>query len=454
MTSGTGLPDGWGYRIGAICIAVVVCSALAPAVTANPGMSFRGTTVSETTVAVGENVTVTSTVKNAGSSGGGYTFEFERDGVDFAEPRVSVPSQETRTVSRNVSFGEPGTYEVTVNDELAAVVTVQTARARIVAENETRRRIDVRANGTSQSESATVDLPQTSAAFGLERWSTRTGQSAFRQELTVYSNRSVVPETLPSSTDSTLLGVLTVNSTATVEQSTVQFRVERSALANSSLSRDEVVMYQPNGTTWDRLETAVVAERSDAVVYESTATRGSTYVVGTIDPNVDVASTTLRSAVTENGRLLTFEAVLNNTAPVATEHNSTLLVNGEQVNETRVSIPGAGESSVSLSYRVTEPGIYRLVLDESDPVRISLGQSELGTVESGAVTETTTETQEPTVDGSDENASEQALLSSTVFGLEVQYLLGGIGVALLLFLGILLILSGTDVGSSDDIDQF
>lgn len=444
---------GWGSRARTLCIVVLVCSALAPAVAGNPAMSFRGATISETTVAVGENVTVTATVKNAGSSGGGYTFEFERDGVDFAETRVSVPAQETRTVSRNVSFDAPGTYEVTVSDNEVAVVTVQTARSRVVAANESYRRIDVRANGVSESEPATVDLPATNASFGLERWSTRTVSSTFRQELRTYSDRSDVPLTLPSSADSTLLGVITVNSTATVEQSTVRFTVERSALANSSLTRDEVRMYQSNGTAWDRLETSVVAERSDSVVYESTATRGSTYAVGTIEPNINVAGTTLRSTVTENGRLLILNAVLTNTAPVATEHTSALLVNDERVNETQVSIPGAGNSSVSLSYQVTEPGIYRLSLDGSDPIRISLGSSELGTTSSEATVIERTESQTSTVEGGGESSSGQGLLPSTVAGIDTVYLLGGIAIALLLFSGIWLVMRESG-GGQDSFDSW
>ncbi|MDS0258833.1 PGF-pre-PGF domain-containing protein [Haloarcula sp. S1CR25-12] len=460
-----GSQNEWGSRIIALGLVVlVVGSMFASVAAAVPAMGFRGADVSATTVAVGENVTVSGTVVNVGSSGGGYTMEFTRNRTPFAERRVKVPSNEDRTVNVSVQFDQPGTYKISVNDNRAGYVTVKRARARVTSESDSQRRVNIRANSVSDSAPTELAIPASNRSFALERWSTTTGQSAFQQNLTEYTNRSAVPGELPTTEQSSLLGVVTYESNSSFEQTTMRFAVNKSAIANTSLRQDQVAVYQRNESSWDALETTVVEERTDRMVYEATATRGSTYAVGLINPSISVASTTIQTESIASGERVILNAVVENTGPVTGTYTGALRVNGETVNETTLTVAGGGETGLRLTHDITESGTYDFALNNESAGRLILSPGDVASSQSDSESADAEPTAAPTatpteMSGGDGGGALTGAIPATVFGIKTLYLGGGIAIALGAFIAILAVLrrnggGGGGGGRPDSFDQF
>jgi len=400
-------------------------TAFASAAAASPSMYFRGGSVSETSVIVGENVTVTGTVENVGDSSGGFTFEFERNNTEFASPRVTVESDERRSVNRTIRFDSPGTYEITVNDDLAGYVEVRPTDVRVDQETADERRLSVRARDVSTSAAQAYDVPAaTNRSFALERWSVRTVSGTYNQTLTEYSTPANASIPVPADDRATLVGLLTVSSDATVESTTTRFAVDRSSLQRAGLTESTVTVYQRNGTRWEAVATTVTESTTERVVYEASGTGGAAYAVGDIDTGVSVVDSTLRTDATDSGQRITLEATVSNDGSVDTPYDAAMLVDGAQVNSTTVTVPGDGERTVVLAHEVTEADSYEIALNDRNAgtVVITSGQVSDGSgsdAESGGVLDDVS-----------------VPLPATVFGIDSLYVAGGAGIVLGLLIGI------------------
>ncbi|MDS0284197.1 hypothetical protein [Haloarcula onubensis] len=459
-------PSHLGTRALALGLVVLlVGSMFASVAAAGSAIALRNADVSATTVTVGENVTVTANAVNVGDSGGGYTFEFKRNGTDygttwttFASRRVTLAADEYRSVNATVQFDEPGTYGIRVNDKRAGVVRVQSARTQVDSVSDTQRRVDVRANGVSTSEPTDFEVPPSNLSVGLERWSTTTGQSAFQQYLTEYTNRSEVPETLPSRADSTLLGVVTFESDDDFDEATMRLAVDSGALSNSTVAREDVTVYQRNGDIWERLETTLVAAEANRTVYEATVTRGTTYAVGRIDPNVSVANTSYGTTASAGGQRLYVDARVRNDAPIAGSYTGELRVNGEVMNRTTITVPASGEARVSLSHTVSEAGTYTLELDRTAVGSVLIAESQVGDTQSpGSSDADGTGSPTATATGVGESGDDAGLadaLPATVLGIDTLYVAGGLAIALGAFVAIWLLLRRGGDGGGGRPDSF
>ncbi|KAA9399627.1 peptidase [Haloarcula sp. CBA1130] len=95
--------------------------------------SVTDVAVSPREVRQGDRVDVTATVANANDIPGTIAVEFRRDGIVFAEQRLYLPPQATRTVTRTVALDEPGTVSLSAGDGRAAtavdvLVSTETAK--------------------------------------------------------------------------------------------------------------------------------------------------------------------------------------------------------------------------------------------------------------------------------------------------------------------------------------
>ncbi|AUV83057.1 hypothetical protein C2R22_16555 [Salinigranum rubrum] len=72
-----------------------------------------------------------------------------------------------------------------------------------------------------------------------------------------------------------------------VDRLRFRFSVNGSALADRSAAAEDVTLYRHNGTAWSALDTRVVNETNDTVVFEATSPGASTFVVGV--PETDAA---------------------------------------------------------------------------------------------------------------------------------------------------------------------
>ena len=451
-------PERQGQRVLAVGVAVLfVATAFASVAVAQSAIGFRTAEVSATEATVGENITVSAEAVNVGDSQGGYTFEFQHNGTDlgtgwvtFENRRVTIPANDDRRISANVSFDQPGTYRIRVNENGAGVVRVRPASARVASVNDTQRRIDIIANGVSATEPTQFDIPASNRSVTLQRWTTTTGQSAFQQHLTEYTDPAEAPGSLPAPTDATLLGVIEFGSDDEVQGSTMRVAVDDAALANSTLERDAVTVYQRNGTAWEPLATSVVSDGANRTVYEAAATRGTTYAVGRMTPNITVGNASSVSTGSDGGVRLILDARLQNTGPVAGPYRGVLRVNGEAVNATTVTVPAKGERSVSLSHEVTEAGQYRLSMNGTRAGSVFIPEGQLAGSTDGATNGTATPTGATGGDG----GSVEDALPETVLGIDTPYVLGGLAIALGAFAAILLLLRRGGEGGGGRPDDF
>ena len=454
-----------GQRVLALSLAVLLLgSVFASVAAADAAIGLRKAEVSATTVTVGENVTLNAEAVNVGDAGGGYTFEFESNGTEcgtrwcqFDTQRVTIPTQERRAVNTTIQFDEPGTYKIRVNGKSAGSVRVQSARTQVTSETDSQRRLDIRASGVSTTEPAEFDIPPSNLSVALTRWSPSTGQSAFQQYLTEYINRSEVPGTLPSPTHSTLLGVVAFESEDQFGEATMRIAVDDAVLANSTLDRDEVTVYQRTDTAWEPLTTTVATDGPNRTVYEATATRGTTYAVGRMNADISIANTSYRSTPAGGTVQLSIDARVRNDGPVAGTYRGAMGVNGETVTTTTVTVPAAGEANVSLTHAVTDAGQYRLALNRTQVGSVLISSSQVAAAESTDTPAPATEAGATAASGDGEiGDTVEGLVPSTVLGINTLYLAGGLAIALGTFVAILLLLrrGGDGGGGASSQDSF
>jgi len=422
-------------------VALLLTGAAVGTVAAQPALFVAGGSVESNTAVVGEAVNVTVVVKNAGSSGGGLTVPVKLNGSTVSTSRAVITSSDgSDRINETVQLDEPGLYVVTAGERNTKVGTIRASRAdaSVSAERADSRNISVRGRSVPTDESYALDLPPAAnRSFALERWTARTSASSYEQHLVEYSTASAAPVALPEDDAATVAGVVTVNSTAEIERATMRFSVNRSRLRALDLEQSEVTMYHRNGDRWEPLETSVAGTRTDSIVYETEATSFSTYAIGRIEPDVTVRSTAIQAGPTESGQRLQLEAALNNSGAVDGEYNLTLSVNGDAVNTTTATVPADGERTVKITHEVEEAGTYEMSLNGNRAGSIDISN---GDINSGS-------------GGSELLADDGPVLGplpATVFGFDTLYIGGGIGIALAVFFGILLVLRrGGDSGGGN-----
>jgi PGF-pre-PGF domain-containing protein len=441
---------------------LLVGAAFATSAAAVPQMVFRGSDVADETVLVGENVTVTATVENIGDSGGGFTLEYSRNGTQFASDRVTVSSETERHFNRSVSFDSPGAYEITVNGDTAGVVTVSRAVATVDSETADQRTVNVRARSAPTNESATVSPPSSNRSFALEQWSVHTQSANFNQVVTEYTNLSSSTVVLPPENESSLVGLLTADSNVTVENATMRFAIEDSRLDEAGIDQSQVTVFQHTDDSWEPLETTVVEQRTQSAVYEATGTSETEYAVGSIDASISVADTSLQTESTESSQLLRVVATLQNDGSVAGTYNGTLTVNGAEENATTVTVPAAGEETLTLTHEVTDAATYELALGDTSvgSVVITEGQVTSGSATDSGATESsvdggaTATADDQQTDGGASPAGDVLpdSVPATIFGIDTLYIGAGAGLVLGMLIGALVM--SRRGGGGDDMGGF
>jgi hypothetical protein len=102
--------------------------------------------------------------------------------------------------------------------------------------------------------------------------------------------------------------------------------------------------HKRDGDSWEPLETTVAEQGTESAVYEASGTEGTEYAVGSIDASISVTDTSLQTSGTESGQQLRVEATLRNDGSIDGTYDATLSVNGQQENESTVTVPADGET--------------------------------------------------------------------------------------------------------------
>jgi|GEM_PF-2590788 len=92
-----------------------------------PAFQVTDASLNTDTVTAGETFTVTATVENTGSGSGTYTLEIRADDSLITQQDVQLAAGESRQVTVDATWDQPGTWTITAGDVTAGDLTVESA---------------------------------------------------------------------------------------------------------------------------------------------------------------------------------------------------------------------------------------------------------------------------------------------------------------------------------------
>ncbi|EMA07730.1 hypothetical protein C437_09818 [Haloarcula vallismortis ATCC 29715] len=392
------------------------------------------------TILVGESVNITATVANIGSSGGAATIEYRVNRTTRASERVVLDAGSSVERTRAIEFDTPGTYSITVRsgpERSAGNVSVKPAIVETTRPDPNTRQLRIRAGTVSTNDPYELNVSgPTNQSFAVQSWTVNPSQQAFTQDVTEYTDPGAAGIPVPSGDDASVFGVVTASSSDGVEPSSMQFTVDRATLQSAGITASDVRVYHRVNESWEAAETSVVSEQPDHVVYEVDTRGASAYAIGRIEPSFTVTRTSVVSEQASDGHRVSIRGTVKNDGSASGTYDAQMLVDGEVVNETSVTVPPETEQTVTLSTVMTTPGQYQIGFSGIEAGEVRVTESQLQTSGDGGAepeaeptgTESAVQT-EPAVDGDGGFGP----LPATVMGISTVLILGGLLGALLLF---------------------
>jgi hypothetical protein len=424
-----------------ICAVALLLAATAagPAV-AEPSLFVSGASKDANEILAGESVNVTATVQNTGSSGGAMTVEYVVNGTTRATERVVVDAGSSVKRTRALEFDTPGTYRIKVKSpgKSAGNVSVKPAIVETTRPDSNTRQLRIRAGTVPTNEPYELNVSEpTNQSFAVQSWTVNASQQAFTQDVTEYTDPGVAGIPVPSGDDASVFGVVTAGSSDGVEPSSMQFTVDRATLQSAGITASDVRVYHRVSGSWKAAETSVVSEQPDRVVYEADTRGASAYAIGRIEPSFTVTRTSVVSEQGSDGHRVSVRGTVENAGSAPGTYDAQMLVNGEVVNETSVTVPAETEQTVTLSTVMTAPGTFQIGFNDIEAGEVQVTESQVQTDENGgaepgtepAGTEPAVQT-EPAVDGDGVGLGP---LPATIMGISTVLVIGGLLGAFLLF---------------------
>ncbi|MGM0370914.1 MAG: VWA domain-containing protein [Halobacteriota archaeon] len=380
----------------------------------SPAYSTVNHSANRTTAEVGDLIRFNKTIENVGSADGSYDAYLSHDGTILAEQTVSIPEDESRTISFVHQFEEAGEYEVLISHEPIATVTVTEPNNVSVdvraAANESR----VNGTITDAWTNDTVSIPMNDSGLVpaevavIKNVTVAVGDVnvtpahdvAFDFE--VLANETPPNGTEPVSEHVAQVRYLTVNSTLGAGLDGVEFEYVASA------NETTLYGYDAANATWTPLnQTAVNATES---VWHTNRSNASVYAVGVRQPSISVTDATLEANAIETGESTTALVTLSNEGVAAGTFNTTLRVNDRALSVERTTVPAGENRTVTFQVAPEQPGEYAVDVVDGPSMTLQVDAPQ---------TETPTATPTTTV-------PDASLTSVPGFG---------VGVALLAFIG-------------------
>ncbi|EMA23687.1 hypothetical protein C443_08483 [Haloarcula argentinensis DSM 12282] len=423
---------------------LLAVTAAGPAV-AEPSLFVSGASKDTNTILAGDSVNVTATVQNTGSSGGATNIEYVVNGTTRATERVVVDAGSSVERTRALKFDTPGTYRIKVQSpgKSAGRVRVKPAIVETKRMDQTTRQLKIRGGMVPTNEPYVMNVSRpANRSFALQSWTVNASQEAFTQDVTEYTDPSAADISVPSGDDASVFGVVTVGSSDGVEPSSMQFALNRSTLQQAGIAAQNVRVYHRVNGSWKAAETTVASEQPDRVVYEADTAGATAYAIGKLEPSFSVTRTSVVNEQATDGHRVTVRGTVENAGSSPGTYDAQMLVDGEVVNQTSVTVPADTEQTVTLSTVVTTPGTFQIGFNDVNAGEVQVTESQLQTDENGGAepkteptgTETAVQT-EPTVDGD----GGLGPLPATVMGISTVLVIGGLLGALLLF-GVVIVL--------------
>jgi len=431
--------------IGCVVALLLAATAAGPAGAA-PSLFVSGASKDTDTILAGESVNVTATVQNTGDSGGAMTVEYVVNGTTRATERVVVDAGSSVKRTRALTFDAPGTYSIKVKSpgKSAGNVSVKPAVVKTMRTDSTTRQLRIRGGTVPTNEPYEMDVSgPANQSFAVQSWTVSASQQSFTQDVTEYTDPTAANIPVPSDDHASVFGVVTVGSSDGVEPSSMQFTLNRSTLQSAGIAASDVRVYHRVNGSWQATKTTIVEEQTNHVTYEADTDGSTAYAIGQIEPSFSVTRTSIVNEQAADGHRVTVSGTVTNTGGATGTYDAEMVVNGEVVNETSVTLPADSEQTVTLSTVMTTAGEYQIGFNDVAAGEVQITQSQVQTDENGGAepsgeptgTEPAVQT-EPAVDGEDGGLGP---LPATVMGISTILVIGGL-VGALLLIGIVIAL--------------
>lgn len=318
-------------------------------------------------VLAGESVPVEVNLKNSGD-GGAVTLDVAANGTVVASERVQMDARSEKRVNVSIGLDEPGTYKLRVHgvsdqSRGAGRITVTRFRVAEVTERDDGRTALLRAGEVESGTELTADFPPAeNVSFALERTTMTSSGERFNRSVSTYAPTDGAPFSVPDGEGASVVGAVDMESVSGVDTTSVQVAVDRSALRESGLDSDNVVVYRRTNGSYVPLETERTSSTSDRAVYEATTDGGERFVVGSLEPAFAVESKRLATSTGGDGKQITLTATVRNDGPIAGDYVAEMRVDGTTVSDRTVSVPAGESRTIDLNHTVTAQGDYEVAL--------------------------------------------------------------------------------------------
>ncbi|WP_225333825.1 hypothetical protein [Halomicrobium urmianum] len=267
-----------------------------------------------------------------------------------------------RTITTNFTVDQPGTYKIRANDEGAGWLVVGNSVVETTAERADGRTSRVRVVGASPGSSVTADFPESDGDLAMSSLTMTTDRSSFDRRVATYAPPENASFPVPDGPTSTVFGALTVEPVNDVADDTLRVNVDRSRLSTRDVAASDVQAYSYDDGTYRTVPTGVVETTNAHVTYEVQA-NGSAFVLGVLQPEMEVRERAVNVTETDDGWRFALDATVENVGPVGGEYAAAMAVDGESVDDGSVEIDAGETRTLHFEHVVTESGTYDVALD-------------------------------------------------------------------------------------------
>lgn len=347
-----------------LIVGVLLISSVGP-VLAAPQVFVTSASVEQSRVVPGDSVNVSFQLKNTGDSGA-RDIPITANGSVKLSKRYQVDSDETRTVTEQITFDEPGRYRIRVNDENAGWIRIEQTLAESTDVRSDGRSMVVRGGGIPYDTVLTTTFPVTNESVAVESLTYRTFASSFDRNVALYTNASAAPFDVPSGDATTVYGAVTVQSLSGIDDHRIRLGVNRSTVNESRLSAQDVHVYRPDDGNYVRLNTTLVGTQDDRYVFEAPTNDTGALLIGSLAPSFEVTGHSVSTSLRGTEKRIFVTADVTNTGSVAGNYTGNMRIDGSVVNTTTVALAPGESRSVTVSHGISRDGTYQVSLDDED----------------------------------------------------------------------------------------
>jgi len=169
-----------------------------------------------------------------------------------------------------------------------------------------------------------------------------------------------------------------------IRSATLEFTVDPASLPGNASADDVALYHYADG--WERLDTEAVSTDGDRYEFAAQVDAFSPFAVGVATADVAVTEAGVTAEEVAAGDVVEVTATVTNDGAADGTATVTLLVDGEERTDQRVTVPGGESIEVLFSTPVDEAGEYSFAVDDADAGSVSVveGDATADTESSGA----------------------------------------------------------------------